>query len=86
METTILQNERIKVTYEDECIRWYDLKDKYNDFQGFTRNKRGINKAVAFIQHLATVESLKDDLTMWNITSLLDEKFHLKPHTYCGMD
>lgn len=84
---TILQNEYVRVDYDipDLCIRWYDLKDKYNDYQGFTRNKRNLYKASVFIRQLAQDERLKDDLTMDDITKIMD-RFQLKPHTYCGMD
>ncbi len=84
---TILQNENVKVIYNvpNLCIQWYDLKDNYNDFQGFTQNKRNLYKASIFIKQVAHDERLKDDVKMGDITEIMD-KFHLKPHTYCGMD
>jgi hypothetical protein len=84
---TILKNENVLVEYDipNLCITWYDLKDLYNDFKGFTRNKRNLYKASVFIKQLAQDERLKDDLKMGDITDIM-EKFKLKPHTYCGMD
>jgi len=85
---TIFQNDSVRVVFHDTqkpYIQWYDLKDKYNDFQGFTRNTRGIHKIVDFIKHLATTETLKDDILFGNITALMT-KHKLKPHTFCGMD
>ncbi len=91
MYDLLLKNESVRVEFEEDqkngkgCIHWYDVKDNYNDFKGFTQNTRGIKKAVEFIKQLAKDERLKDDVTMGNITDLMD-KFKLKPHTYCGMD
>lgn len=82
---TILQNEFVKVERYGDHISWYDLKDVWNDFQGFTRNKRGLDKATLFIKQLANDERLKDDLKMGDITTIMS-KFNLKPHTYCGID
>ena len=84
---TILINNNVRVDYDipNLCINWYDLKDNYNDFKGFTRNKRNLYKASVFLKQLAQDERVKDDLTMGDITKLMD-KFNLKPHTYCGMD
>jgi len=84
---TILQNEYVKVDYDvtNLCINYYDLKDKWNDYKGFTRNKRGLYKAGVFIKQLAQDERLKYDLKMRDVTNIL-EKFKLNPHTYCGMD
>ena len=95
MPETIFFNTNVIVTfapaswgtghYKRPCIQWYDNTDHYNDFKGFTRNVRDIKEAVAFVKHLGTVEELKDDLTMGDITEVMC-KFNLKPHTYCGMD
>ena len=84
---TILQNEYVRVDYDvpNLCINWYDLKDKYNDYKGFTRNKRNLYKASVFIKQLAQDEKLVHEVTMGKITNILDD-FKLKPHTYCGMD
>jgi hypothetical protein len=85
----LFANNNVLVVYHLEgdkpFIKWIDKRDKYNDFTGFTRNKRGLKKASAFIEHLATVEDLKDNITMGDITRIM-EKFSLKPHTYCAMD
>jgi hypothetical protein len=84
---TILKNENVSVIYDvpNLCFHWHDLKDKYNDFQGFTRNKRNLYQASVFIKQLAQDERLKDDLKMGDITKIMSD-FKLKPHTYCGMD
>ena len=87
---TLLLNDKVKVGftenhYNGSWISFYDLTDQYNDTQGFTRNVRGIKKAVKFITEIANDERLKDDLTFHDINKVL-ENFKLKPHTYCGMD
>jgi len=88
---TILENKNIKVTYTEhngKCITIADLKDKYNEPRAFTQNIRGIGigKAVAFIEHLATLKDLKDGYTFTEIKNILDDKFNLKTHYYCAMD
>lgn len=85
MNEVLLVNENVRVVSDPNSINWYDLKDHYNDFKGYTRNKRGLSKAVAFIKQIAQDERLKDDVSMGDITNILD-KFKLRPHTYCGMD
>ena len=85
MNKTIFKNSNVKVVREEKDLNWYDLQDKYNDYKGFTKGKRGLEKATAFIIQLSEDERLKYDITMGDITDLMD-KFNLKPHTYCGMD
>ncbi len=85
MDNIILKNEFVRVELGNDCIQWYDLKDKYNDYQGFTQNKIGISKAIEFVKQIANDERLKDSVTMGNVTDLMD-KFKLRPHTFCGMD
>ncbi|MCP4848973.1 MAG: hypothetical protein GY899_13615 [Verrucomicrobiaceae bacterium] len=85
---TIFQNTNVRVVLNEgdkPYLSWYDLKDKYNDFQGFTRNTRGLPAVVSFIKHLATTETLRNELTMSNFTALMT-KHNLNPHTFCGMD
>jgi hypothetical protein len=82
----LLKNEYVRVFRgQDGDIQWVDLKDNYNDFRGYTRGKRNLEKATQFIIQLSKDERLKDDLKMGDITDLMG-KFNLKPHTYCGMD
>jgi hypothetical protein len=83
----LLKNEHVSVVYDipNLCIQWFDLKDVYNDFRGFTQNKRNLYKASVYIKQLAQDERLKDDIKMGDITKILSD-FKLKPHTYCGMD
>jgi len=90
MQTTeLFRNENVSVELIDSVdkpyIAWHDLTDKYNDFKGFTQNVRGLKRAVLFIKQLANDERLKYNLTMGDITNILD-RAKLKPHTYCGMD
>ena len=82
---TILQNEFVSVSADESGINFYDLTDKWNDYKGFTRNKRGLKKATEFLKQIANDERLKDDVKMGDIVDILD-KFKLRPHTYCGMD
>jgi hypothetical protein len=82
---TILKNDHVRVVRYASDIQYFDLKDEYNDFKGFTRNVRGLANATKFIEQLAKDERLKDDLTMGDITNIL-QKFNLNPHTYCGRD
>lgn len=82
---TILKNDNVRVVRNASDITWYDLKDEYNDFKGFTSNISNLAKATVFIEQLAKDERIAHDLTMGDITRLMD-KFNLKPHTYCGMD
>jgi hypothetical protein len=82
---TLLKNEYVSIVRNDTDITFYDLKDVWNDYKGFTQNKRGLNKATAFIKQIAQDERLKDDIKMGDVVTIL-EKFNLKPHTYCGMD
>jgi len=81
---TIFENSNVSVSFDGEVIRWNDLKDKHNDYKGFTQNKRGIKKAVEFIkQHQEILKC--SDFRMGDVTQLMTEH-KLNPHTYCGMD
>ena len=84
---TIFKNEFVSVVYDvpNLCINWFDLKDHYNEFRGFTQNKRNLYKAGVFIKQLAQDERLKDDIKMGDITTILSN-FKMRPHTYCGND
>jgi hypothetical protein len=75
----------VKVSDHGDYIGYYDLKDQYNDYKGYSTGKRGLQKAKDFIKHLATVYELKADLKMSDISKAI-EKCGLKAHTYCGMD
>ena len=86
---TLLENKKLQVIYTEhsgKCITIRDLTDRANEPTAFTQNIRGIGKAVAFIEHLATVEDLKDGYTFREIKNILDDKFNLKTHFYCAMD
>lgn len=84
METeTLIRNERIHAFSTGDGISFVDLKDQYNDYRGFTRNTRGLPKAIAYIKGLAP--AVKNTIGMGDMVKLLTE-FNLKPHTYCGMD
>jgi len=81
----ILENEYVSVRRNESDISYYDKTDKYNDFKGFTRNIRGLDKATKFLQQVAQDERLKDDIKMGDITTILTNA-KLRPHTYCGVD
>lgn len=82
---TIFKNDYVSVEENKDDISFFDLTDKYNDFKGFTRNKRSLNKAVEFFGVLSKDERLRYDIKMFDVVTIL-EKFKLKPRTYCGMD
>lgn len=84
-KAVLLKNEYIIVERYSDSIQYFDLKDKWNDYRGYTKNKRNLNKATLFITQISKDERLKDDLKMSDITNILS-KFNLAPHTYCGMD
>lgn len=89
MRTTLLRNEKVSVTFDTESsdphISFSDLTDKFNDTRGFTRNKRGLAKAAAFIVQVAADERLKEDITFSDVVKILDNA-KLRTHVYCGMD
>ncbi len=80
---TILLNEYVSVIRFNDSISWSDLTDKWNDYRGFTRNKRGLDKAQAYLEGLAP--EVKKRVRMGDITGLM-ASMKLKPHTFCGMD
>lgn len=84
-EKVIFKNEKVLVERNTKDISFYDLKDQYNDYKGFTRNVRRLEKATEFIKQIAQDERLKYDIGMSDICKILT-KFNLAPHTYCGMD
>jgi hypothetical protein len=88
MEKIIFENDKVRVARRSgnsNCIVWYDLTDKYNDFKGFTQNKRGVDKAEAVINQLNQSVEMGKLATMGSITDTLDS-LGMKPHTFCGMD
>ena len=79
-----LQNNQVAVILNDRLndtsINFYDRLDSYNDYKGFTQNKRGIFKAW---DELLTI--FNETTTFSEVMEFLDQH-KLKTHTYCGMD
>jgi hypothetical protein len=75
-----LQNKNVYIRFNDE-IFFRDKLDVYNDFSGYTTKKRNIKKAWQEITDTFTEETKFND-----IRNILNDKFNLSVHTYCGMD
>ena len=80
MNNNELANTQVRVTFKDNCIHFYDLLDKYNDFKGFTQNVRGIENA-----WFELVEVFDASTTFAEVQDFLDEN-NLRTHSCCGMD
>ena len=89
---TTIKNEKVSVTFHEKTeynkpyIIASDLTDRFNDPTVFTRKVRGINRAWEFIGQIFQDERLMNELTINDISKILDEKFNLDTHYYCAVD
>lgn len=76
----VLENNQVRVVFNDDCINFYDLLDQYNDQKGFTKNVRGIAKTWDLL-----MEEFTENTSFFEVARFLDDH-KLNTHIYCGMD
>jgi hypothetical protein len=79
----ILKNEFVQVIRTEDGLSWFDLTDKWNGYSGYTKAKRGIDRAEQYLSGLAP--RTKSGIRMGDVTALFTQ-LNLKPHTYCSID
>jgi hypothetical protein len=79
----LIANEFVRVVRTKDGINYYDLQDKWNGTSGYTKGKRGLDKATTYLASLPS--NVKENVTMGEITSFL-RAMNLKPRTYCSID
>ena len=80
---TLINNTFVRVERTEDGISFFDLTDKWNGTAGYTKGKRGLDRAAKYLAGLAP--TVKSNVRMGDVTDFLAH-MNLKPHTYCSMD
>ena len=84
MNTIISEDAKTAIRInKDNSITLCDRTDFNNYPMAASTMKRGLKKAVAYIQEN---QAKLEMMSMYSIVNILDDQFNLRMHTWCSMD